>query len=151
MGRIACAHPGKMGDALYSLPAIRELALRHGCKADFYTSSYCAPLRRIFEAQSCIDRFIVSEHYVLRDFSCGGQPWQVPVPDEYDAIYQLGFRELPHQPLPDHIATSVGLRTGLPVRYDFDLPAPAGRTGGHAQASAPSAQSNHGTVHPRAP
>lgn len=124
MGRIACAHPGKMGDALYSLPAIRELANRHGCKVDFYTSSYCAPLRRIFEAQSCIDRFIVSEQYVLQDFSCGGQPWQVPVPDEYDAIYQLGFRELPHQPLPDHIATSVGLRAGLPVRYDFDLPAP---------------------------
>ena len=113
-----------MGDALYSIPTIRELAARHGCKVDFYTSSYCAPLRRIFEAQSCIDRFIISEQYVLHDFSCGAQPWQVPVPDVYDAIYQLGFSALPHQPLPDHISTSVGLRAGLAVRYEFDLPAP---------------------------
>lgn len=123
-GKIACTHPGKLGDALYALPTIRELSRRHGRKIDFYTSAYCEPLRRLFEAQSCIDRFIVAPGYVLHDFSCGGQPWFMPVPDEYDIVYHLGFQGVPHQSLPDHISTGAGLPTGLPISYEFDLPRP---------------------------
>jgi len=121
-GRIACTHPGKLGDALYSLPSIREISRRHERKVDFYTSSYCAPLRRLFEAQNCIDRFIVAPGYVLQDFSCGGQPWFVPVPDEYDVVYQMGFQAIPDRSLPDHISSSMGLPIGLPIIYDHDLP-----------------------------
>ena len=125
MGRIACAHPGKLGDALYALPACRALAARHGCAVDFYTSPYCAPLRRLFEAQACIANFIVSPAYVLHDFSCGAQPWKVPIPEEqYDAVYQMGLRHVPHASLPDHVAASGGLPGGLPIHYDFDLPPP---------------------------
>ena len=124
MVRFACAHPGKMGDALYSLPAIRELCKRHGSSADFYTSSYCAPLRRLFEAQECIDRFVVAEDYVLQDFACGARPWQVPVPPGYDAVYQMGFEDAPTVSLPDYIAKRARVKTRLPIRYDFELPAP---------------------------
>jgi SAM-dependent methyltransferase len=120
MGKIACAHPGKIGDALYALPSVRELCRRHGCLADFYTSSYCRPLTRLLEAQSYIDQVVVPDNYVLRDVSCGGQPWQMPVPGSYDAIYQMGFRSFPSEPLPDHIARSVGLPPGLPIMYDCD-------------------------------
>lgn len=123
MARIACAHPGKIGDALYALPAMRALAERHGCKADFYTSSYCRPLTALFERQECVDRVVVSPGYVPRSFDCGGQPWEVPVPSAYEAIYQLGFRSVPDRSLPDFIAKSADLPEGLPVRYDFD-PAP---------------------------
>ncbi len=113
-----------MGDALYALPAIRELALRHGEPIDFYTSSYCAPLRRIFEAQHCIANFVVANDYVLVDFGCGARPWTVPVPEGYDAVYQMGFETYPETDIHDFIAARVGLPTGLPIRYDFDLPAP---------------------------
>lgn len=124
MARFAAAHPGKMGDALYALPAIREIAARHGEPLDFYTSSYCEPLRRLFEAQDCVDRFVVAPTYVLEDFGCGARPWQVPVPAGYDAIYQMGFEQYPEGPIPDYIATRAGLPAGLPIRYDFELPAP---------------------------
>jgi len=124
MARIAAAHPGKMGDALYALPAIRELAQRHGVALDFYTSPYCEPLRRLFEAQECIDRFVVAPDYVLVDFGCGARPWHVPVPEGYDAIYQMGFADMPATSIVDYIAARAGLPAGLPVRYDFDLPPP---------------------------
>jgi len=122
--RIACTHPGKLGDALYAIPSIRELSRIHECKIDFYTSSYCEPLRRLFEAQDCIEHFVISDQYVLQDFDCGGQPWSVPVSGEYDVVFQMGFQGFPHQALPDHIAVSAGLPTGLPLWYDFDLPPP---------------------------
>lgn len=124
MARIACAHPGKMGDALYALPAIRELCRRRGAKADFYTSSYCAPLRRLFEAQECIEKFVVASGYVLQDFGCGARPWQVPVPAGYDEVFQMGFETYPEGPIHDYIAARANLPSGLPIRYDFDLPPP---------------------------
>lgn len=124
MASIACAHPGKLGDALYCLPAIRELCERHGSRADFYTSRYCAPMRRLFEAQDCIERFIIAPGYVLRDFACGGQPWQITVPTGYEAVYQMGFPDVPTVALPDYIAGRCGLPPGLPIHYDIDLDLP---------------------------
>jgi len=124
MGKIACAHPGKMGDALYALPAARELARRHGSKVDFYTSPYCAPLTNLIEAQEYIDRVVIAHDYVLKDFRCGAYPWSVSVPGGYDAVYQMGLRDYPAESIPDHIAVQCGLPRGLPVRYDFDLPPP---------------------------
>jgi SAM-dependent methyltransferase len=128
MASVACAHPGKMGDALYALPAVRSIARRHGAPVDFYTSEYCAPLKRLFEAQDCVDRFVVAHDYVLQDFGCGCRPWQVPVPAGYDAVYQLGFRDMPDGPIPEFIARSAGVDCGE-VRYDFpsftlDMPEP---------------------------
>lgn len=121
MGKIACCHPGKMGDALYALPAVRELCRRHGTQADFYTSEYCRPMLQLVEKQSCIDQALVCPGYTPDNFGCGGQPWQMPVPAKgYDAVYQLGFRQSPPCALPDYIASVVGLPSGLPVRYDFD-------------------------------
>jgi SAM-dependent methyltransferase len=119
MGKIACAHPGKIGDALYALPAVRELCRRHRTTADFYTSAYCAPMVRLIEAQACIERVVVSPDYVLQDFGCGARPWQVPVPPGYDAVYQMGFSSYPEKSIPDHIAQSVQLPAGLPIYYDF--------------------------------
>lgn len=114
-----------MGDALYALPTIRELSRRHDSPVDFYTSAYCEPMRKLFEAQSCIGRFIVAPDYVLVDFGCGARPWRVPVPDhEYDAVYQLGFSTMPSCSIVDHISFAAGLGTGLPIHYDFDADPP---------------------------
>jgi hypothetical protein len=118
---IAVSHPGKIGDALYALPAVRYLCERHSTKADFYTSSYCEPLRRLLEAQEYIAKVIVPEDYVIENGYQGIQPWKMPIPeDEYEAVYQLGFQSEPDRPLPDYIASVVGAPSGLPVFYNFD-------------------------------
>lgn len=116
--RVAACHPGKHGDALYALPTIRALALKHGCKVDFYTSSYCEPLRSLFEAQECINRFIVSPTYVLERMDMGAQPYCVPVEGEYEAVYQLGFQGIPDRAIPDYIASEVGIEHAG-VHYDL--------------------------------
>ena len=107
--KIAVAHPGKLGDALYALPTVRYLSGLHGMKADFWTSDWCKPLAGLLEAQSCIDKVIVPDDYKMQDAHCGVRPWRVPVHGEYVATYQLGFRDWPDASLPDYIAKQVGL------------------------------------------
>ncbi len=117
--KIAVTHPGKQGDVIYTIPAIRSLCAKHGCKADFYTSEYCAPLKRLFEAQDCIDHFYVSPNYVLERMDMGAQPVYVPVDATcYDVVYQLGYRYVPDRPLPNFIAASAGV-FAAPIHYDI--------------------------------
>lgn len=109
MPKYAAAHPGKIGDCLYALPFIRYISKRDDVKFDFYTSQYCAPLKELFEYQDCIDTFHIAEEYVLRDFGCGAQPWQVPIPSGYDKQYQLGFQRYPDRMLHQFIAREQGV------------------------------------------
>lgn len=117
---IACTHPGRNGDALFSLPTIKALSKKHSCNVDFYTSSWCRPLEKLFRYQSFINDFIVPENYVIREHSIGVQPWNMPVPPKYDAVYQLGFRNYPITPIPDHISLSQGLGH-LPLELEYPL------------------------------
>lgn len=120
MPRIACTHPGKIGDALYALPAIRWLCEKHGCQADFYTSEYCRPMEPLMRQQSCIADFIVPPDYSPDNCSCGVQPFQMPVRPGYDMVYHLGFRTTPDRALPDFIAGWTGAPHGLPIFYEFE-------------------------------
>lgn len=115
----AAAHPGKMGDALYSLPLLRYLSKRDNVLFDFYTSEYCRPLTELFEYQSCIRKVYISEEYKLDNFGCGAQPWFVPIPDEYEKTYQLGFQRTPDQMLHQFIAAEQGTREPLAIEYEF--------------------------------
>jgi SAM-dependent methyltransferase len=122
--KLAMTHPGKMGDVIYTLPTIRWLCEKYNRKADFWTSSYCAPLKRLFEHQPYIDKLFVSPSYVVQNFCCGGQPWMVPVPNpqQYHEVFQLGFRTFPNN-IPDYIANLVGGPAGLPIKYEYpDIP-----------------------------
>lgn len=123
VSKIAVAHPGKHGDALYTLPVIRALCAKHDCKADFYTSSYCEPLRDLFMAQTdCINGFYVAPNYVIERMDCGVQPPYIPVDASlYDAVYQLGFHEVPNAALPEYMARQVGVRP-FPIRYELPQP-----------------------------
>lgn len=108
--KIACAHPGKLGDTLYALPTIKKLSEIHNSKIDFYTSDYCSPLKELFEYQSYIDNFYIAPNYKVDNFGCGAQPYHVPIDQTlYDKIYQLGFRYTPDRPLHQFIAQSVGV------------------------------------------
>ena len=128
MANIAAAHPGKIGDVLYCLPALRQIAKRHG-PVDFYTSSYCAGLKCLFESQSCIRGFYVRESYVMVGNGPGFQPWRVPVPKmdhnktPYDRIYQMGYRSNPDRFLPDWISSHAGVDPSG-VYYDIEYARP---------------------------
>lgn len=118
--KIACTHPGKLGDALYSLPAIRWLCEQHGCQADFFTSEYCRPLFEFMRQQTCIDEVVIPSEYNPERYDCGVQPWQMPVPSGYDMVYHLGFKSTPERRLVDWMSETVGGPKGLPVRYDIE-------------------------------
>jgi len=117
---IATAHPGRLGDALYSLPAIKKICQLRECTSDFYTSSYCEPLRKLFERQSYIDNFYISPSYVVDNFGCGAQPWYVPIDsNNYECVYQLGFRYTPDTALHKFIGASIGVSVDE-IKYEFD-------------------------------
>lgn len=120
--KIAVAHPGAIGDALYCLPTTRWLAEKHGCLVDFYTSTYCKPMQSLVEYQKEIDQVVLMgpPEYIVTGSGPGLQPWRMPVPEEkYEAVYQLGFQTNPYRDLPGYIAESVGAPTDLSVRYDI--------------------------------
>lgn len=118
--KIAFAHPGKIGDAFYCLPAIRWICNRRECKADFYTSSYCAPMKRLVEYQPYINKFIVLDEYIVEGNGPGYQPWYMPVPSKgYDCVFQLGYKYNPDRFLGDWMARTAGAPEKLPVWYDF--------------------------------
>jgi len=107
--KIACSHPGKIGDCIYSLPTVREIADKYNTKIDFFSSWYCADLKQLFEYQSYIDNFYVLSNYVIERWDMGIQPWEMPVPEGYDKVFHLGFRGIPHMYLPYFIGKQVGV------------------------------------------
>jgi ADP-heptose:LPS heptosyltransferase len=119
--RIAAAHPGKMGDALYVLPFLRYVYGVTGSKIDFYTSDYCAPLRDLFLYQPYINDFIMPDNYKVERMDLGCQPWQMPIPDRYDQVFQLGFRRVPDRAIHQFIAHEQGVDLGLGIRYECEL------------------------------
>jgi len=120
MNKIACSHPGKIGDAVYALPAIRKICDMTDSMADFYTSDYCRPLRRLFEYQSCISGFYIPENYRIERMDMGVQPYKLPIDiQEYDKVLQMGFRWVPDRAIPDFIALSVGIPLPVVVEYEY--------------------------------
>lgn len=104
MTKIACTHPGKMGDLLWSLPTVNALSKKYDTKIEFITSKYCAPLKEFLEYQEFIEKVIISEEYVAQHHDFGTQPWEVPVDGQYDEVFHLGFRETPQKHLRDYMA-----------------------------------------------
>ena len=116
----AASHPGKMGDALYVLPTLRYLAKEHDVQFDFYTSDYCAPLKELFEYQSCINKFIINTDYKIQRMDMGCQPWYGVIPRyrEYERRLELGFRQVPDRAIHQYIAHQIGIEEPLAVEYE---------------------------------
>lgn len=119
MAEIAVCMPGKMGDAIYALYLSRQIAARHHAPVDFFTSAYCEPLRDLVEYQSSVDKMIVPAEYQVANMGCGIQPWQMPVPDHYEKVYQLGFKTTPNKFLGDWMADEAGIMLG---QMELDVP-----------------------------
>lgn len=109
MGRIAVAMPGKMGDALYALYVARHIAYKYSEQVDFFTSSYCEPIRPLVEYQGFIDKMVVPHDYEIANMGCGIQPWHMPIPTGYRYSFQLGFRTTPAKFLGDWMADDAGV------------------------------------------
>ena len=105
-------------DALYSLPTILELCKKHDCKADFYTSPHCAPMKSLMEYQDCINEVIVTPDFT-NDWSM--TPADVGfsnIPEgKYEAFYDLSFKTFPNCCLPDFMAREVGVKDRGPIKY----------------------------------
>jgi len=119
MTPIAASHPGKLGDALYSLPFIRYLANSTGFPVDYYTSTYCEPMRKLMEYQSCVNSFTVLEDFVIERYDIGCQPWLMPIPDKYSKVYHCGFRNVPDRMLHQYIAAIHGIYEPLAIEYEY--------------------------------
>jgi len=123
MAKYAAAHPGKLGDALYTLPFMRYLYGQNGEHFDFYTSDFCAPIKELFLYQPYIDNFIVSDSYKVERTDMGCQPPHVPIPDGYSAAYQLGFTQIPTKAPHQYMAEQHSVTVGLGIRYEYpELP-----------------------------
>jgi len=120
MNKIACTHPGRLGDAIYALPAIKKVCQMREALADFYTSKYCRPLERLFGYQSYIHGFYMPDNYQIERMDMGVQPWRVPVDiGLYDMTYHMGFRTVPDKAIPDFIMESTGLSTPARIEYEY--------------------------------
>lgn len=116
---IAVSMPGKIGDSLYALPVARLLYGMHGEKIDFYTSSYCNPMKNLVVYQSYINDFIIPADYTIERTDMGIQPWQMPIPDKYTHVFQLGFRGIPDRSIHQYMAHELGYDMPLAIRYEY--------------------------------
>lgn len=112
MSKMAVSQGGKLGDFLYACPSAKWLwANLRTEPIDIYTSYYCAPLKRLMEYQTWVNELIVPDGFVVRDFGCGCQPWQMAefMKPGYDYIHELGFRFFPDRPLPEFVLHQLGI------------------------------------------
>ena len=112
--------PGRIGDALYSLPTIRHISKILGSKVDFWTSDYCKPLVSLFKAQSFINEVYIAKNYIVQHHGCGTQPWELIPEKEYDRIYHMGLRSYPQGRLVDYYPSLHGFTfCDTSIQYDF--------------------------------
>lgn len=109
----------KIGDLLFCLPTAKALAKKHNLPVDFYTSQYCQPVLSLLEYQGFISRAIVPPSYKIEGYYRGIQPWQMPVTEEYEHIYHLGFSDWPVTNMIDYYAQIVDI---VPEQYQIDCP-----------------------------
>lgn len=113
---IAFAIPELHGDVLWSVPAARGLAEKHGCKVDFWLSRWGANTADLLRAQSFVREVHVDPTFERRP----GEAHYCTVPGGYSVVYQLGFTPgIIEETLLDHFCR----RAGVPRQgHWFDLP-----------------------------
>ena len=84
--------PGKLGDLIYTLPAVMSLKDHFDRPVHFITSPYCRTAQRLLKVQPYLDDCLVDETYVLDHARYGCQPFQMSEPKGYSKIFHLGFR-----------------------------------------------------------
>ena len=109
---------GRFGDAIWSLPAVREIAKREG-SVDFAMMSQYASLVPLLEAQSYIAKAFAINEWKLEGESAGCQPWKSPDfvgREQYVKVIDMTYRQHPHiRHLAEWIARDAKVRLREPL------------------------------------
>jgi len=99
--RILVTHPGRHGDVLWSLPAIRALFEATHAQIDVATSPKYAGLVALIAAQPYVHHAFAIPDWAIEE-SAPITPREPPGLDasDYDQVYHLGYKGWPLQPLP---------------------------------------------------
>jgi hypothetical protein len=121
-----CTFSGKFGDILLSLPTAREIGLEkylndkyENEKVDFGIMPAYESLLPLLNAQPCINHAFVIKDWQYQCSPHGDQPWEAPVPEGYDKVYHLTYRNHPSkdQPLIDFIAAQQRIKLENPIPF----------------------------------
>lgn len=92
MDRILITFPGKLGDLIYSLPAVINLKRQTKAAIYYQTGDYCLSALNLLSTQPYINGCLIDRTYIAADTRFGLQPYIMSEPDGFDHIYHLGFR-----------------------------------------------------------
>ena len=90
--KILVTFPGKLGDLLYTLPAVIELRRCLGGRITYQTSSFCEAAVELLRYQPYLEDCLVDEGYVPEHYRYGCQPYIMAEPPGFETIMHLGFR-----------------------------------------------------------
>ncbi|HMO17729.1 MAG TPA: hypothetical protein PKA63_05525 [Oligoflexia bacterium] len=91
--KILVTHPGKIGDLLYSLNAIRAISIHFEAPVTLLTSTYSSSLKSILLLQEYIKDVLIDTNYRAENQNRGLQPHTMTIPGKFDHVFQLGYRE----------------------------------------------------------
>jgi len=126
--KILCTIPGKFGDLLWALPTVRELNKKEYINGRHSVDEHGVhigvmpqyeSLLPLLNVQPYIDKAFVIENWTCTGSPHGDQPWEAPVPEGYDKVYHLGYRNHPNRnhPLIDFIAGQQGIQLTKPIPF----------------------------------
>lgn len=114
--KILCTHPGKYGDSLWALPTVRALADANECPIDLLLSPGYSSHADLLRAQPYIGDVRVWESWQVQN-TAPMTPWSpfedtlhheaLDVPEGYDVIVHLGYRQWPRLTLPEEVYQTV--------------------------------------------
>lgn len=105
-GRILCTFPGKFGDILWALPAVREISQVSGSPVSLAIAAPSASIAPLLSAQPYIDRVHVVGEWGMVYLDKGVAPPPAEWVERerrtsgYDQVFHLGYRDWPSFPLP---------------------------------------------------
>lgn len=93
---ILITHPGKLGDLVYSLGAIKALSEFRSKKVTLLISTYCASLTQLLLCQPYVESVLIDYDYRPVHEHRGFQPHTLDFESlsaKYSEIYEFGYRE----------------------------------------------------------
>ncbi len=122
--RVLCSFPGRAGDLIWALPAVRAISEHYQTSVDLLIAGEFAGMVPLLQQQPYLDGVLTDANWSLTPPNEWCPPWH---PTEgYDRIYHLGYRGWPAKPLPfetqDTLATVWHLEDGPIPLIDLDRP-----------------------------
>lgn len=124
MNRTLITMPGKFGDLLWTLPAVRQLARGEPSgSVDFAMMPKYSEVLRLLRMQRFIGNAYQLDGWVEEHDWCGAQPMIPPsIPAGYERVFNLGYKEAPAEPLYLEAYKQLGLAPVLPLVPFIEVP-----------------------------